>query len=651
MKKSLSIIISINILLVTLAVLLSYRMIAPRFEAKQASNLNSLGTLHTEAAAEKIASFVSLLKDELKENAIRLTDPSRGPIFLDPSRWLWMRLQDKEWRAQGYLEPLPLPRTDVDTWGLGQGKSSMVLSLRIPILKEGVQDFVMIEGGIKTTSLNDLQNDNRFGLWVFDLNSYKKGGLSSAKIFELQSGAGLLSKEEIAGMTSDFFMKLFNSKESQELNASQSWQIYFKKSLSNDQLGILGFWTKELEPQGLSSSWIILILSLVVVSALSSFLIFKVLGQQAPELPPIEPVQPSQPASASAEVTAPSQPIISNPRFARQQPAAVIPISKSFVNTSPASPPPVPVANKVQSKQDIQRFIRGVCTDLGASLEGKSAYSVDRILLFMEEKEPAFENFDLEIAVQEFEKDENFSKVETFFDQDILRVHSNSNYLRALFSLYTEFLAKNATNGERVRLSVRYCAQDSIDVGCVDLKRSVFFKESFNRVIFYVPAKEVFTKKRISEIFELSAATPKVENVEMPFSLDAIDHLHGRLKMKSNAEEGHVIYLDIPVSEARRPEDIIFVKQLKGLIPDVPAPTDSLPEIEEKIEEKVFVAEVAAPEIKVEETAPPEEKPDEPVKALRLSEIERVSSFAEDISDERTRARSRFRIKKPGEKS
>jgi hypothetical protein len=64
-----------------------------------------------------------------------------------------MRLQDKEWRAQGYLEPLPLPRTDVDTWGLGQGKSSLVLSLRIPILKEGVQDFVMIEGGIKASAL------------------------------------------------------------------------------------------------------------------------------------------------------------------------------------------------------------------------------------------------------------------------------------------------------------------------------------------------------------------------------------------------------------------------------------------------------------------------------------------------------------------
>ena len=648
MKKSLSIIISINILLVTLAVLLSYRMIAPRFEAKQASNLNSLGTLHTEAAAEKIASFVSLLKDELKENAIRLTDPSRGPIFLDPSRWLWMRLQDKEWRAQGYLEPLPLPRTDVDTWGLGQGKSSMVLSLRIPILKEGVQDFVMIEGGIKTTALNDLQNDNRFGLWVFDLNSYKKGGLSSAKIFELQSGAGLLSKEEIAGMTSDFFMKLFNSKESQELNASQSWQIYFKKSLSNDQLGILGFWAKDLEPQGLSSSWIILILALVVVSALSSFLIFKTLAQQPPELPPEEPSQPS-PVRAEAGVPPPSP--TPAPRLVQQKPAAVIPISKSFVNTSPPSPPPAPVENKSQSKQDIQRFIKGLCTDLGASLEGKAASSVDRILLFMEEKEPTFENFDLEIALHEFEKDENFSKIETFFDQDIWRVHSNSNYLKALFSLYTDFLAKNAANGERVRMSARYCSQDSIDVGCVDLKRSVFFKESFNRVILYVPAKEVFAKRRISEIFELSAATPKVENVEMPFSLDAIDHLHARLRMKSNAEEGHVIYLDIPVSEARRPEDIIFVKQLKGLIPDVPAPADSLPVIEEKIEEKVVVAEVPAPEIKVEEVAPPKEKSDEPVKALRLSEIERVSSFAEDISDERTRARSRFRIKKPGEKS
>ena len=87
MKKKLILIISMNVLLVTLAVLLSYRMIAPRYELKQVTNLNSIGSLHTEAAAEKIASFMSLLRDELKENGIRLIDPSRGPVFLDPSRW------------------------------------------------------------------------------------------------------------------------------------------------------------------------------------------------------------------------------------------------------------------------------------------------------------------------------------------------------------------------------------------------------------------------------------------------------------------------------------------------------------------------------------------------------------------------------------
>jgi hypothetical protein len=256
--------------------------------------------------------------------------------------------------------------------------------------------------------------------------------------------------------------------------------------------------------------------------------------------------------------------------------------------------------NKNQSKQDIQRFIRGLCTDLGASLEGKAAYSVDRILLFMEEKEPSFENFDLEIAFHEFSKSEYFPKIETFFYKDIWRVHSNSNYLKALFSLYTDFLTKNAASSEGVRLSARYCAQDSTDAGCVDLKRSVFFKEPFNRIVLSVPGKQVFEKKQISEFFELSSATPKIENVEMPFSLDAVDYLHARLKMKSNSEEGHVVYIDVPVSEARRPEDIIFVKQLKGLIPDVAAPADSLPEIEEKLQEKVVAQEVSSPEVKAE---------------------------------------------------
>lgn len=671
-----------NALLVTLAVLLSYRMIVPTYESKQITSLNSLGSLHTEAAAERLASFVSLLKEELKENVIRLIDPSRGPVFLDPSRWLWIRIQDKEWRAEGNLEPLPLPRTDVDTWSLAQGKSSLVLSLRIPIMKQGVQDYVLIEGGVKIAALNDLQNDKRFGLWIFDLNSYKKGGLSSAKIFEQQSESGVLEKEEMATMTSEFLTKLFNSKESQQLNTEQGWSVYFKKSTSNDQLGVLGFWIEELEPQKFNSRWIVLIFALVVVAGLSSMLVYKLLGQDTP-VPTSEDLQVNDDKQAVKET--PALPHNPAPRLVtHQQPASVIQISRT--PTSPTTPSqatvahqaPLPAVTKNDSKKDIQRFIRGLCADLANSLEGKAAYSVERVLLFMEEKEPEFENFDLEMAVHEFQKNQNFPRVETFFDQDIWRVYSSARYLTALFSLYTEFLSKNSASGEVVRISARHCSQDSMDMDCVDLKRSLFFKEPFNRVIFYVPAKEVFFKKRIHEFFETSTGTPKIENVELPFSLDAIDHLHARLRMKSNAQEGHVIYLDIPVSEARRPEDIIFVKQLKGLIPIVSAPPDSMPvEQEVKVEPKIEVAKADLPKVdtpkietpKIEtpnvetkpssaeapqtppEAAAAKENTDEAMKSLRLSEIERVSSFAEGISDERTRARSRFRIKRPGEKS
>jgi hypothetical protein len=146
-------------------------------------------------------------------------------------------------------------------------------------------------------------------------------------------------------------------------------------------LGILGFWTKDLEPQGLNSSWIILILSLVVVSALSSFLIYRLLGQQTHGLPPVEEVEPSP---VRAEIAAPPSSPAPAPRLVPHKPAAVIPISKSFVNTTPKSIPSAPEVKKNKSKQDIQRFIRELCADLGASLEGKAAYSVDRVLLFME---------------------------------------------------------------------------------------------------------------------------------------------------------------------------------------------------------------------------------------------------------------------------
>ncbi len=674
MKKKLILIISVNALLVTLAVLLSYRMIVPTYESKQLTNLNSLGSLHTEAAAERLASFVSLLKEELKENVIRLIDPSRGPVFLDPSRWLWIRIQDKEWRAEGNLEPLPLPRTDVDTWALGQGKSSLVLSLRIPIMKQGVQDFVLIEGGVKLSAFHDLQNDKRFGLWIFDLNSYKKGGLSSAKIFEQQSESGTLAKEEMATMTSEFLTKLFNSKESQELSTDLGWSVYFKKSTSNDQLGVLGFWIEELEPQKFNSRWIILIFALVVVAGLSSMLIFKLLTQESP-LPPGDDTQVRD--DKTVEKEAPALTHNPSPRLVtQQQPASVIQISRNPTNSSQATvvtQAPAPAVTKSDSKKDIKRFVKALCSDLANSLEGKAAYSVERVLLFMDEKEVKFENFDLEISFHEFVKNENFPRVESFFDQDLWRVHSNNQYLMALFSLYIEFLTRNSSSGEVVRLSARYNLQDTMDMDCVDLKRSIFFKEPFNRVIFYAPAKEVYPKKRIHELFETSSATPKIENVELPFSLDAVDLLHARLKMKSNAQEGHVIYLDIPVSEARRPEDIIYIKQLKGLIPIVSEPTDSLPVVEEvKFETPVVTPKVVAPKAEVspppsaptpapatppqQQEKPPEtvvakENTEEAMKSLRLSEIERVSSFAEGISDERTRARSRFRIKRPGEKS
>jgi hypothetical protein len=183
------------------------------------------------------------------------------------------------------------------------------------------------------------------------------------------------------------------------------------------------------------------------------------------------------------------------------------------------------------------------------------------------------------------------------------------------------------------------------------LKRSIYFKEPFNRLTLYVPAKEVLNKKGISEKFELGSATPKIENVELPFSLDAVDRIHARLKMKSHPEEGHVIYFDIPAAEPRRPEDIVFVKQLKGLIPNIPLPTEPSSVVEDvKVELKAPVPEKEETPPKKEEVVAAKEKSEEEVKALRLSEIERVSSFAEGISDERTRARSRFRIKRPGEK-
>ncbi len=107
----------------------------------------------------------------MKDNALRLVDSSRGSFNLDFSKWFWIRVQDQDRRAPNFLDPLPAPRADVDSWSLSSAKNQVVLSERVPFMRDGVQDFVLIEGGIKSVALLDLQKDDRFGFWVFDLKS------------------------------------------------------------------------------------------------------------------------------------------------------------------------------------------------------------------------------------------------------------------------------------------------------------------------------------------------------------------------------------------------------------------------------------------------------------------------------------------------
>ena len=147
------------------------------------------------------------------------------------------------------MDCLPREPTLINGQSIG-AKNSFVLSQRVPIVKDGRQDFVLIEGGLKLTVFNDLQSDDRFGLWVFDLNSYKKNGLSGAKIYERMSANGSLGKNEMSAMTSEILPQIFAGREPIELHSENPWFVFFKRPVGSDSIGVLGYWSKSLLDPG-----------------------------------------------------------------------------------------------------------------------------------------------------------------------------------------------------------------------------------------------------------------------------------------------------------------------------------------------------------------------------------------------------------------
>ncbi len=266
----------LSLALIGLSLFLAFRLMSPQYQREELKSLNTLGTFHTQLAAESLSTQLIKLRTEMKDNALRLVDSSRGSFNLDFSKWLWIRVQDQDRRAPNFLDPLPAPRADVDSWSLSSAKNQVVLSERVPFMRDGVQDFVLIEGGIKSVALLDLQKDDRFGFWVFDLKSYKQGGLSKAKVVENSSREGSLGKEELTQLTSDLLGQLIKSESIVSLNAPDTdWSLFFKKAGDESQFGIMGYWSTHIAPQDVSSTWMSLAAALAAFALLSTFVIQK----------------------------------------------------------------------------------------------------------------------------------------------------------------------------------------------------------------------------------------------------------------------------------------------------------------------------------------------------------------------------------------
>jgi hypothetical protein len=697
-----------------LALFLSYRLMGPSYERKETLSLASMGTLHTELSAERLSSKLSVFREQLKENALRLVDSTRGPVFLDPAQWLWLRVQDRDWRATNYLEAFPAPKAKVDTWVLSSAKNSFVISERVPIVKDGVLDFVLVEGGLKADVFNDIQKDGRFGIWLFDREAYKESGLSASKLMDRPGLEGALGQNEVALLTSEMLTQIFSAQEPISIQADKSWVLYFKNAGSNSQLGVLGFWPAEVPPADLTSTWfslaaLMLAMALVVSLLLQKLAYREIIIDEAPSLGATavglsrSTVQDSKLDSLVQEQL--STKLMNDAKASKTQSLLLRQVLTSVFKSlyQELSPTHIGLNKKIQSlfiQEDLSsdalleelKALSVSSTELEFTLKKVKALASD---------EGKAKSVDLELMYRESQiQNPDFSRMESFFDKNIWRVYGEPDSFEYLMSLCVRFI-KSLTPAQLLpRLSVRLIDSLGEDSGLVELVDSPAFKAPYLRLAFDLETQAPLSRNVIHEFFD--PAYIKADHClsyEMPLSLALIDRLGGRLKMKSNFEDGHVLYLDIPAYEERRAEDQVIAEDLKTfavaaptieipvvetppaettlevplegestvLASEIPIPEeDILPELDpsseaesesedEDEDEGAHWSFADAPDVEDERTMMQDSNVEEvaseaPAPTLSLAEIEKARSFAENITDERSRVRSRFRIRKPGEK-
>lgn len=645
----------LNAFLVLLTLFLAYRILSPSYERKESLSINKLGTLHTQLSAERVVSKLSNFREELRENGMRLVDPTRGPITLDSARWLWLRIQDRDWRAPNFLEPLPVPFADVDTWTVKAYKNSLVISERIPILKNGVQDFVLLEGGLRSSVLQDLQSNSSFGLWVFDLKAYEKGGIGAAKVYEKASESGYLAKDEVKLLTSDLLMRLFQKEEPITLDAKFPWVVAFKKSGGPTELGVLGYWVPDPKPVELTTVWLSLGLVLLLMSGFVSYLIVfifksnektngsndseKVLPQVPPSLIQLKDTdQENIKQKNNMQIKAFDELFDWLLSFSQQ--------NKNALND---------LRDRVRAAVDILSRSSDVSSVEAKSILLNGLFNFDKLNSFFGRFESYFSNNEADIEVFDPEmfylelrhSSTELPKVDTFFDPDIWRVRASKEELGYLLIAYLKYLEAESTPESKLHLACRYLEKESSDSGSIEVLRSQFFKIPFIRFHLHLATTNPLGRTHIQELFDLTKARNSNE-VSLALTQRIVERMGGRIRVKSNFEDGNVIILDIPAHGERKPEDKVNAKQFveTSVGPEFKTHTQNVMEkppviVDPSQDNETIVS--SSIDLKQGVSISPDE-------STHVSDKQSFGSFAENISDERSRVRSRFRIRRPGEK-
>ena len=280
-----------------------------------------------------------------------------------------------------------------------------------------------------------------------------------------------------------------------------------------------------------------------------------------------------------------------------------------------------PVPGFIQSSapgtnSEFKNFAKHFVREASGNSSEVQATELQKARSILDHHAVALENVDFEILFRNYcEQPGSLSRIDTYFDPELWRVLSDQEGLRKLLDTCVLFLEKSAENPQlRPRLAAKYYASDAVEVGSEEIKISPEFRTPFVRIVLQVKAARVFPKVELKSFFEFTPNGPTFENLALRFTPDLVDLLHARLLVRSDATDGLVIYLDLPATEPRRAEDAVYIQQLRSVPaqPPEPAPSDLAPPV--------------------------------------VTETKKAKSFAEDISDDRSRVRSRFKIRRPGEK-